>query len=166
MGVLGFRYLLGSVLAAVAGVAAAQAGTVPPFRDVATVESPVELDSAAPASLRSGADFGAGTLQGQHDITAAPAGHIETTLPVWNEDQSDRLLLLGDLDASDPTASGFSNGSFAGGSSLSNGPQGSVLSPAPEQVLIPLPSAAWTGLTGLAGLGIVSMMKHVRRFLR
>jgi len=41
-----------------------------------------------------------------------------------------------------------------------------VLAPMPDQVLVPLPPAAWTGFAGLVGLGLFGVMKRARRVLR
>lgn len=157
MGVKRLRRLAGGVLAATAtvGVAAAYGGTVPASPDVSTVKAPLEFEqSASPAP----------DTNSKATESNGNTGVKETASRTFQTPAEGELLWMPDPHSSDPVgwSPGFASGSMSSGSS----PDGLVFSTAPDQVLIPLPSAAWTGLTGLAALGVVGLMKHARRFLR
>lgn len=163
MGVKRFRFLSGAVLTVLAtsGVTSSYAGSVSASPDATTVEAPIDFEQP---SLTQGFDDPSNLSASE---TGGNGGAAWTTFEARG-DQSE-LLLLGDVHGAEPAAwsSGFADGSLTSGSSGSRGgSDGYVFAPPPEQVLIPLPSAAWTGLTALAGLGALGMMKHARRFFR
>ena len=156
MGANRFRFVSGAVLAVIAATAAvpSHAGTVsaPPE---AAGETPIDFEQTSP------------TQPLDVSIDAQPeAGDTAWTTVPSRGDHTD-LLMLGDYQPAEPAAwsPGFADGSPSG-SAPRSGPEGYVFAPAPEQVLIPLPSAAWTGFLGLATLGAFGMMKHARRFFR
>ena len=164
MGVKRFRFVSGAVLAIIAtfAVARSHAGTVSASPDATTVEAPIDFEQPAPAQVF---DETSNLANPETDGNAAAWTTVQA-----RGDHSE-LLLLGDAYGTEPAAwsHGFADGSMSSGSSASRGgggSGGSVFEPPPEQVLIPLPSAAWTGLSGLVALGLFGMMKHARRFLR
>jgi len=172
MGVTRFRFGSGGVLSKVAalgalitalGVSASYAGTVPATPDVATFESPIDLEPAAPATL----DIDAAA----EDQVVAPASEPAASSTIVNGQagNGEVLLLLGDYSVPESEAwtSSFEAGSM---SNVAPPPLGGtldpVLAPMPDQVLVPLPPAAWTGYAGLVVLGLFGVMKRARRVLR
>lgn len=163
-----FRAFGGAILVMVAAmtVAPLQAGTVPVTPDAATFETPLNLDAELAPELGE-APLAAEVLSPVDSIGRESDAAVSPVLT--SQGNSDVLLLLGNYPGTEaaPWSQGF-EGQVGGGAPAQAVGQsdGMSLSPVPEQVLIPLPSAAWTGLTSLACLGLMGMMKHVRRFLR
>jgi hypothetical protein len=145
------------------GVSAADAGNVSASPDVAAFESPINLAPAAPATF----DADHGTA----DQIIAPTSESAASSTIVNghAGHGEVLLLLGDYRAPESEAwtSSFEAGSM---SAVAPPPLGGsldpVLAPMPDQVLVPLPPAAWTGFAGLVGLGLFGVMKRARRFLQ
>jgi hypothetical protein len=164
------RVLRGAVLTVIAAVAVASshAGSVSPPSEATAVEAPIDFDPSSPTQrLDGGSDFA------NVETSSGPTQDTGATGSAWTTIESpgdhSELLLLGDFQPAQPPdwSPGFADGSMnSGAPATRGGPQGSVFAPAPEQVLIPLPSAAWTGFTGLAALGALGMMKHARRLFR
>jgi hypothetical protein len=162
-----FHYLWGGVLLMVVAMAVAQAhaGTVAPAPDAATLPPTLNFDASVPAAEIADAPLAPDRL---HVIDSVGLDSNQTIPPVLDPQGNNEVLLLLGNYGSEPAAwsQGFEGGFIAENPAAPiHSTDGLSRAPAPEQVLIPLPSAAWTGLTSLACLALVGMKKHVRRFL-